>query len=244
MAAEAAGLRPRTRLLLLALAAGCGVLAVLAARSDTLPAPAWLVGWTSAHPDPRALTPDETQTLARVLDGQRRDDLVLLLAGLAVGCLAVAAQPALARAAGGVLAGVLAAGSVALGIEALGASLRGQLEGARDGSWSLGDDSLPALAGPHADALRELRQRIGPDDAVLLVGTNQPLFNAAAWALAPRAVFPVLQDVPDALGAEEVRALARSLSLGTGFPRRWLLDLRALERGEAAGHPALIEVGP
>ena len=244
MAAEAPGLRPATRALLLALSVACGLLAAWAARSDTLPAPDWLADWTSAHPDPRSLSSDETQALARALGGQRREDVVLLLAGLAVGCLAVAAQPPLARAAGGVLAGVLAAGSVALGIEALGASLRGQFDGARDGTWSLGDDSLPALAGPHAAALRELRQQIGPDDAVLLVGTNQPLFNAAAWALAPRAVFPILQDVPDTLDAEEVRALARSLSLGTGYPRRWLLDLRALERGEAARQPALLEVGP
>ena len=244
MAAEAAGLRPATRALLLALAVACGLLAAWAGRADSLPPPDWLASWTAAHPDPRAFSPDETATLARALDEQRRDDVVLLLAGLAVGCLAVGSQPPLARAAGGVLAGVLAAGSVALGIEALGASLRGQWEGARDGNWSLGDDSLPALAGAHADALRELRLRIGPDDAVLLVGTNQQLFNAAAWVLAPRAVYPVLQEVPDTLDREDVRALARSLPLGTDHPRRWLLDLRALERGDAAGHPALLEVGP
>jgi len=108
MAAEAAGLRPATRALLLALAAACGLLAAWAGRADTLPAPTWLAGWTAAHPDPRAFSPDEMATLARAIDEQRRDDLVLLLAGLAVGCLAVAAQPPLARAAGGVLAGVLA----------------------------------------------------------------------------------------------------------------------------------------
>jgi hypothetical protein len=244
MAAEAAGLRPATRLLLLVLAVTCGLLSAAASSSDALPAPAWLTAWSAAHPDPHPLSPDESQALARGLDGQRHEDVVLLLAGLAVGCLAVAAQPPLARAAGGVLAGVLAAGSVALGIEALGASLRGQWDAARDGQWSLGDDSLPALAGPYCDALRELRLQIGPGDAVLLVGTNQPLFNAAAWALSPRAIFPVLQDVPDSLGEEDVRALARSLRLGADFPRRWLLDLRALELGQAAAHPALIEVTP
>ncbi|HEX5010346.1 MAG TPA: hypothetical protein VFY71_08085, partial [Planctomycetota bacterium] len=119
MAAEAAGLRPATRLLLLALAVACGLLSAWFASSDALPAPEWLTDWSSAHPDPRPLSADETQALTRTLDAQRREDVVLLLAGLAVGCLAVAAQPPLARAAGGALAGVLAAGSVSLGIEAL-----------------------------------------------------------------------------------------------------------------------------
>jgi hypothetical protein len=244
MAAEAADLRPRTRVLLLAVAAACGLLAAWIAEADALPAPGWLAGWSARHPDPHPFSPEESATLARVLDGQRRDDALLLLAGLAAGCAAVAARPALVRLAGGGAAAVLAAGSVALGLWATGESLRGQWQGARDGTWSLGDDSLAALAGPHAAELQELRAQIGVHDAVLLAGTNQPLFNATAWALYPRAIFPVLQDVPDAMSADEVRDLARALPQGADFPRRWLLDLRALERDDAAGRPALIEVGP
>ena len=243
MAAEAADLRPRTRVLLLAVAAACSLLAAWIAEADALPAPGWLARWSERHPDPRDFSPEETATLARALDGQRRDDALLLLAGLAAGCVAVAARPALARVAGGAAA-VLAAGSVALGLWATGESLRGQWQGARDGTWSLGDDSLPALAGPHTAALKELRAQVGVGDAVLLAGTNQTLFNATAWALYPRAIFPVLQEVPDDLRADEVRELARALPEGADFPRRWLLDLRALERGDAAGRPALIEVGP
>jgi len=243
MAADAATPRPVARGWLLALALLCGAAAIVLASLPELPAPAWLVRWSQDHPDPRILQPDEQLLLAQTLGQQRRDDAVLLLAALAAGCALVAARPAFARPAG-VLAAVLAMGSVALGVHAAGASLAGQLQGARDGSWSLGDDSLAALAGPHTDALRSLRERIGEQDAVLLVGTNQPLFNAAAWALAPRAVFPVLQDVPEQLTSSELLAFARTLRQGSDFPRRWLVDLAALERGPSAGRPALLELAP
>lgn len=242
MAADG-GPRRGARGLLLVLAAAAALGAVFVARVDGLPAP-WLERWSHEHPDPRALSPDEAATLARTLDGQRRDDALLLLAGLAAGCAAVAAFPELARAAGSTLTRVLVVGSVALGLSAVVASVRGQLDGARDGTWTLGDDSLPAIAGPQTAALRAARDRTAPGDTVLIVGTNQPLFNAAAWTFDGRALYPILQDVPDGMSTEALRDFTRGLPQGAGGARRWLLDLRALERGEAAGRPALLELTP
>ena len=241
MAAEAAG--GGARAALLALAVICGAGATWVASRDTLPLP-WLQRWTEAHPDPRPLSGAEAATLMRTLAEQRRDDALLLLGGIGIGCLAVVAWPALARAAGGRVPAVLAAGSVVIGLVAAAQSVGGQWQAARDGNWTLGDDSLPALAGPHAAALRAARDRTSPGDAVLIVGTNQLLFNAAAWAFDGRALFPVLLDVPDDLDAAAVRDLARGRPEGASQPHRWLLDLGALERGGASKRPALLELSP
>lgn len=232
---------PRVALLIVALACAGGA-AALALR-EALPGPAWLERHAALRPDPRPLSSEEAATLARTLARQRRDDALLLLAGLAAGCLCVAARPALARPAG-VLAAVLATGSVALGLHAAARSLGAQASDAAAGRWTIGDDALDALAGAHAGSLRDLRARIAEDEAVLLVGTSQALFNAAAWALHPRAVFPIVQDVPPGLEEEPLRLSARSLPQGAGFARRWLLDLGALEQGAAAGRAALLEIPP
>jgi len=240
---EATGPRRVLRVALLLAALACaGGAARLAAR-DGLPGPPFLERHAELRPDPRPLTPDEAATLAHRLAGQRRDDALLLLAGLAAGCLAVAARPALARPAG-VLAAVLATGSVALGLHAAARSLAAQASDAAAGRWTVGDDALDALAGGHAGALRELRARIAEDEAVLLVGTDQVLFNAAAWALHPRALFPLVQDVPAGMDAAQLREFARRLPQGAGFARRWLLDLGALAQGAAAGREALLDVPP
>jgi hypothetical protein len=241
MVTEAAGRGARAALLTLAAVFGAG--AAWVAPRDTLPLP-WLQHWTEAHPDPRPLTGAEAATLMRTLAAQRRDDALMLLGGIAVGCLALAAWPSLARAAGGRVPAVLAAGSVVIGLVAAAQSVGGQWQGARDGSWTLGDDSLPALAGPHAAALRAARDRTAPGDAVLIAGTNQQLFNAAAWAFDGRALYPVLQDVPDDLDVAAVRDFARARPEGAGQPRRWLLDLRALEGGDSSKRPALLELSP
>jgi len=233
---------PTARLLLLVLAVACGAGALRVSQAEALAWP-WLAEWSRAHPDPSAFSTTEQAQLSRTLDEQRRDDAVLLLAGLAAGCAVLCLRPTLARGVG-VPGAVLATGSVALGLVAAFASVRGQVQAARANRWTLGDDSLAALAGPHAAALREARARLGPDDAVLIAGTNQTLFNAAAWALDGQPLYPVLKDVPERLSLEDVRAFARTRPEGAGAPRRWLLDLGALDRGPAPTRPALIEIPP
>lgn len=229
--AEAATLRPALRAALLAGGLLCAAAAALVGARDGLAGPEWLARHERSHPDPRPLDPAEASGFAAILARQWRDDAALLLAGLAAGCLAVALRPSLARPAGAATA-VLALGSVALGLHATGLSLRAQAEAIAAGEWTAGDDALDALAGPHADALRELRARVPTDAAVLLAGTNQVLFNSAAWALHPRALYPVLLDVPRDLTPEARVRMARELPQGTDASGRWLLDLGALERGE------------
>jgi len=243
MSAEAAASRG-ARAVLLALAVAFAGGAVWAASRDSLGLP-WLEAWTRAHPDPRPISDQEEARLLRTLAEQRRQDALLLLAGLAAGCAALAAWPALGRAAGGPVLAVLAAGSVAVGLGAVVQSVRGQLQGAADGSWSLGDDSLPALAGPHAAELRAARDRTAAGDAVLLVGTNPILHNAAAWTFDGRTLLAVPQDVPADVDAGSLRAFASDKLPAVAAPaRRWLLDLGAIERGATAERPILVELEP
>lgn len=240
--AEPATSRPVPRAALLAGGLLCAVAAAWVGTRDGLAGPPWLARHERSHPDPRPLAPDEALGFAAILERQRRDDALLLFAGLAAGCLAVAWRPSLARPAGAVTA-VLALGSVALGLHASVLSLRDQAEAVAAGEWTAGDDALGALAGPHAAALRELRARIPADDAVLLVGTNQVLFNSAAWALHPRALYPVLLDAPAGMARDALARMARELPQGGDAPGRWLLDLGAVERGDPVDR-ALLRLDP
>jgi len=237
----AAGL---TRLLLLALAGAFAALALAVHDPDEpgMPAPQWLQRWEQNYPDPRVLGPDEAATFTRMQDAERREDLLLLLAGLSVGCLAAGWSPRLVQRAGGAASAVLVAGSVAVGAWALGSSAVAQWNGARAGTWTLADDNLDLMAGPDAGTLRDWRVQIGEHDAVIVVGTDQALLNVVAWALYPRAIYPLVLDVPPGWSADELRDSARGAEVGRGHPRRWIVDLAALRAGGALRHPPLVRV--
>jgi hypothetical protein len=218
--------------------------AMMLASREALDLPEFLAGWSRRHPDPRGFAVEEVLALEALRARERRDDLLWLFGGLAAGCLAVAVRPSLVRAAGGTTLAVCAAGSVALGAWALADSVAAQWSMARQGRWTLGDDGLGLIAGEHADTLAAWRRRIGPDDAVILIGTNQQLWTAAAWALHPRAIYPLVQAVPEGVSELTLLAVVRRLPLGQQHPVRWALDVDALAAGASATRPALLRVDP
>lgn len=216
------------------------LIALDVSRRETFPLRA-VETWEQAHPDPRPMSDSEVRVVADMGSEERRIDLALLLVGLAVGCAVAAAVPALTRAAGSTFAAVLAAGSIAVGVSGLATSTISQVQDARHGHWSLSDDVLPRLAGPHAETLRAWRERIGEDDDVLLLGSDPRLWNAVLWALHPRAIYPRVLDVPRAMGEAEIAVSARRLAPRPGVAC-WLIDLGVLGSPEGAGHPALMKV--
>jgi hypothetical protein len=137
---------------------------------------------------------------------------------------------------------VLAGGSVALGIALGGASIVEQVHRARAGEWTLGDDALSGLAGPHAETLRTWRGLVPEQDAVILLGTDSRLWTLVAWALHPRAIYPVLRDVQPDLSDAAIREQLRPLDLGRGQGTRWAVDLGALAAPEQCAHAALLRV--
>ncbi len=233
-----------TRLLLLLLAGVLGALAFVAdaRRPDGVPPPRWLAQWERDHPDPRELAAPDADVFSGMEDGERREDLTLLLAALAAGCAAAGWSTRLVARAGSAAAAVLVAGSVAVGVFAVAISAKEQWSGLRAGTWTLSDDNLDVVAGPQAATLRAWRRQIGPQDAVIVVGTDQPLLNVVAWALFPRPLFPRLQDLPPDLDEQAVRKAAAGLDIGRGRPARWIVDLRVLRSGGAGSHPALMQV--
>ena len=233
--------RLRGPLLLVALA--CGAAAAWSGTREAVPFPP-LAAWEASHPDPRPLAPGESALFGALRDEERGRDLALFFRGLALGSLAVAAWPRLALRSGGALPAVLVAGSAAIGLFTLGRSVRTLAEAAAAGEWTLADDALEAIAGEQADDVRAFRARIGAGDAIVLVGTDGPLWNLAAWALFPRAIFPLTRGVPPSLREQDLRAAVAALDLGPGVERRWLLDVDAWRAGEASPRPALVEVTP
>jgi hypothetical protein len=220
--------------------AGLGVFALLVAARETVPLRT-VERWEQEHPDPRPMGGTDVRAVSAMGAEERRLDLTLLLAGLAVGCGVVAARPSLGATAGGTLTAVLAAGSIAVGVARLGASATSQVEDALAGHWSLSDDVLPRLAGPHAQTLRSWRGLIGEDDVVLLLGSDARLWNAVLWALHPRAIYPRVLDVPREMSSEEIAAAARRVAPRPGGAC-WVVDLGVLSSPDGAGHPALVRV--
>ncbi|MHC5209820.1 MAG: hypothetical protein ACYTG2_03785 [Planctomycetota bacterium] len=217
-----------------------GVLALRVAARETFPLRV-VERWEQAHPDPRPMGGTDVRVVSAMGSEERRMDLVLLFTGLAVGCAVVAARPALTTLAGGTLTAVLAVGSIAVGLGGLGSSAVSQGRDALDGGWSLSDDVLPRLAGPHADTLRAWRDRIDEGDDVLLLGSDPRLWNAVLWALHPRAIHPRVLDVPREMSTDEIAAAARRVVPRPGVAC-WVIDLGVLKSPRGAGHPALVKV--
>lgn len=244
MNAERVVLAPRARIAALIVALLCAAGALRVAQEETLAAPPWIESWAAEHPDPRAFTEAEASALRDLQGIARRADVLCLLGALAAGCALLAAWPALAARVGGARVVVLAGGSVALGVALAGVSTGEQARLARDGGWTLGDDALGAVAGPHAATLRAWRERVPESDAVLLLGTDSYLWNLSAWVLHPRAIYPVLRDVPAELTDDALVRQLQVLELGRGHGARWAIDLGALAAPESCAHAALLKVDP
>jgi len=206
---------------------------------------ALLTAWSERFPDARPTSPAEAARHDRERAEAVRRDAVWLLAGLAAGCLAVAAAGGRLRAAGGGGVGaVLVASSVGVGAAGVVVSLKGQWSRAARDAWTLADDNLRAVAGPFADTLRTWREQVGPRDALVVVGGHDVLLNAVAWAMHPRPIHPLGVSVPPSMSVDEARdAVARS-DLGADAPARWLVDLDALAQRDAATRPPLVRIDP
>ena len=231
------------RALLLVLAAVFGGAAALVARQPALPVPG-AQAWAARHPDPRVVDPDSEATLAAQVDGERRRDAVLLLAALAAGCAVVAASPRVAAWTGGAPAAVLLCGSLGLGLFHLARSAGDLAAGVRNGSWSVADDTLERIAPEQAGTMREWRERIAPDDAVILVGADPWLYDLVVWALHPRALYPMLLDIRPTTSEQAVLRGASRLPVGRDHAARWIVDLGVLRDPRGAAHPPLIRVEP
>lgn len=232
--------RGRSWLLVLALASATA--AWFVHDVEVLPIAGWLDSWGQAHADPRAFSEAQARQLRGLQDDSRRDDLRLLLLGLAAGCAVAALSASAVREAGGPLRAVLLGGAVAVGVAGALSSLRGQWLAAAAGEWTLGDDALPSMAGIHAETLRGWRDIVGEDDGVILIGTDSLLSNVTAWALHPRAMYPLVRSVPEGTGADELRDAVVRIGLGAEHDVRWIVDLGALAAGEQATRPALLRV--
>lgn len=233
---------PRRAVLLL-LAVVFAAAALVVSRRSEWPLPG-AAAWAARHPDPRVVDAGAEASLALQLDGERRDDLLLLFAALAAGCLVVAVSPRVATWTGGAPSAVLLCGSIGLGLSELAVSIAGQARGVLDGSWSVADDTLDRIAPMEAATLREWRARIGPDEGVILIGSDPRLYDLVVWALHPRPLYPMLLDVKRSTSEEAVLRGARALPVVRERGARWIADLNALSPWLPAGHPALIRVEP
>jgi len=233
---------PRRAVLLL-LAVVFTAAALLVSRRPEWPLPG-AAAWAARHPDPRVVDAGAEASLALQLDGARRDDLLLLFAALAAGCLVVAVSPRVAAWTGGAPSAVLLCGSIGLGLSQLALSIAGQAQGLADGSWSVADDTLDRIAPAEAATLREWRARIAPDEGVILIGSDPRLYDLVVWALPPRPLYPMLLDIQPATSEEKVLRGARGLAVVRERGARWIVDLNVLSRAAPAGHPALMRVEP
>jgi len=232
---------PVALLLALLLATAFGWAAVQLHDLEQVRAP-WLERWAQEHPGPRE--PD-AQAIERVADdfaADRRADLFGLALGLGAGLAAVAVALAVGRRewveGRGAALRVLAVGAVAGSAAAMASSLSEVASLAELNRWTLSDDSLAAYVGPLEGTVREWRQRIPDDHAVIVVGTNDFLLSRVGWALSPRPVHPLVMPSPPGADLAELGELASELMLGREAPGRWLVDLDAL----ADGREALVRV--
>lgn len=213
----------------------------LTAREGVPEAP-WLTTWKQAHPDPRQAGEVAARRHQATRARQRRDDLAALALALAAGCAVLALVPAPRPGWRAAAPRVLVAGGLALGLASVGGALGGLPERVRSGRWDPGDHALPAVAGPLADVVVTWRSRMGPDDAVIVAGTQDALLNTVAWALHPRPIHLVGAPVPAGLSPAEQTALGAVLPLAREAPARWLLDLDAVAAGRR--EQALISLRP
>lgn len=173
---------------------------------------------------------------------ERNQDLVLILAGLALGLTVSGLWPGWAERSGGKLRGVLLLAGLAVGVWGLAVSLTDQLAHWRRGDWTLGDDGLEGAVGPLADAVRAWRGRIPDEHAVILLGREGGALAAVAWALYPRPVYAPLQELPAGMTLADAARAAAANALGGAHPARWLIDLGAAARDPARGGAALARV--
>ncbi len=243
------------QVVLLVLAVACATGAVIVSRVDGIDSVPLLDSWRGKHPDVRTLSPAERDAFDGLLAPARRDDLLFLLVGLAAGCTLLlwnerwartgpagtstatghGAEDARAdRGWGPLFVSVMVWGALALGVWRVAASVSDQREAAVRARWTLSDDALHVVAGPLEDTLRAWRDTVPEDEAVILVGTNQFLWNITAWVLYPRPIYPLLHEVPPGLDRAAMLDLARQLPHGAEHPGRWIVDLAALEGGDDA----------
>lgn len=214
----------------------------------------WPGAWVARHPDPRDLGAAGEQVHGAERARAWQLDAALLALGLGVACLALGvrggarrgsgstdAAPTSAEADGVPALRPLAFGAVAIALVSAAAALDDVRLRARRGAWTLADDALPGVAGPHAETLRAWRDEVPADAAVLVVGTRDFLLNLVAWSLHPRAVHPVVVPVPGDMDGTALLELARAHTAGVDAPGgRWLVDLDAL--AGASDRPALQQV--
>lgn len=232
----------RWRLPLIVLALGCGLAAWNVHTDESVSIAAWLQSWENAHPDPRVFSESDAKTIAGLQDRSRREDLRFLLISLAAGCAIAACSRRVVREAGGTLRAVLCAGALVVGAVGVAGSVRDQWQGARSGEWTLGDDALSGMAGIYAETLRDWRQLIDADHAVILIGTDSLLSNVTAWALHPRAIYPLVRSVPEQTSEDELLEAVTLMQIGADHEVRWIVDLDALAAGAAASRSALRRV--
>ena len=205
----------------------CAAAAALLAGSERVPAPAPLSTWRAAHPDVRALAPDEQAQLTEQLDQARRDDLLALALALAAGCLAAGC----ARRGADRLARALLVAAGALGALSAGAVAWQSTRLLREGRMTFADDGLTAAAGRLAPALARWRAEIPEDHAVLIAGGHGTQLTAVAWVLRPRPLYLLPLVVPTGLDQDAKREAASSLPQGRDAPGRWLVDVAGLAVG-------------
>jgi len=232
----------RGRVSLIALALAFAAAAWWVHGAETVSIASWLESWEAAHPDPRVFSAEEAGQFDALQERGRRDDLRLLLIGLAAGCAVAACSRRVVVEAGGAVRAALLVGALTVGVVGVVSSVRSQWQASTKGEWTLGDDALRGMAGVHAETLRGWRDQIEEDDAVILIGTDSLLSNITAWALYPRAVYPLLRSVPDGTPVSELREAVTLMRLGAGHDARWIVDLDALAAGPQAGRPALLRV--
>jgi len=225
------------RMLALLLAVWLGWAAVQLHGVEQVRAP-WLERWAQEHPGPRE--PD-ARAIERVADDfsvDRRADLFGLALGMAAAALALALGPRAWVEGRGAALRLVAVGAVVGGGAAMASSLTEVSNLAELNRWTLSDDSLAAYVGPLEGTVRDWRERIPDDHAVIVVGTNDFLLSRVGWALYPRPIHPVVLTLPQGVDLAGLGELANELTLGREAPGRWLVDLDAM----ATGREALVRV--
>lgn len=215
--------------------AGLCALALATGALSEPPLAAWLEAWEQQHPDPR----DDAGAAGERFRDERRERLAGTQELLAWGGLLAGLVLALPRRRDGdgrerLLAALLAGALPALALT----GARGLAAATDDQRATLGDDALAGFVGPLAEELRNWRERVPADQALLLVGTNDYLLSRVAWVLHPRPVHPLVLPAPPGWTLEQLAEAAAALDTGREAPGRWLVDLAAL----AARRPALAPI--
>ncbi len=232
----------RAALLLVALLSAAG--AWLVSERELVFEPDVITTWRAEHVDDRPLTAAQESEFRAIRGATRRQDLLLLLAALAVGALAVAVWPAAARTAGGTVPAVLALGAVVLLGWSLSMSVNNQIHRAVAGEWTLSDDAFESFTGPLASLLADYRERIPEDEAVILVGVDPFALNVASWALYPRPMYMLVRPIPQTYTLFQVRDEIAGTALAADHPGRWVVHVTVMAQGgaERTGRADLLKV--